>query len=577
MTDTVVSGQAGADTAPPTDAAKFSPLDSVPGYQVIAPLGTGACGVVFKAIQLNLNRVVALKTVRMAENMPAEIVARFEQEAVALARLQHPNIVAVYDCGHTHGRAFFAMELLEGEDLSQRLDRTGPLDERTAWLIARQTAAALAHAATLGVIHRDVKPGNLFLVNPPTGFPLPVGVPMVKVTDFGLALARRNPGDSDHRQTAAGVVLGTPVYMAPEQFTGSSVDPRADIYSLGATMHHILTGQPPFDGRTVWEVMMKKSMPCPRLESPISSESADLVSAMLATNASDRPADYTQLIARIDSLPCLAGAFSSAGLPVVTPTQQPALTRSASHQQERRSKRWVYAVAALCVLGVAVGVAAVAGAFNRPQEKTEQNPDPNQNPNSSPNPKAYKTGTQVLLYSSGTLDHWVPVPGSKWEIAEDDDIEKTKVLMGKGGVTRPLKSPPRNFRVILGIDPHQSTAVEVVIATSDGPANSATRWLVRLDRDTGAAFGRCVGSAGAFEPVGATVPMPTPKQRIEEGRRPYLEVSYERAGGTLAAWFLNQPLGQIPDTGLKTTEFRVNALGGPIRIDFAALEELEEQ
>src|SRR5205823_4474653 len=106
------------------------------------PLGTGACGVVYRAKQLNLDRVVALKTVLMAERTPADVLARFEQEAISLARVPHPNIVAVYDCGHTNGRAYFAMELLDGEDLGARIDRAGPLDERTAWLVARQTAAA---------------------------------------------------------------------------------------------------------------------------------------------------------------------------------------------------------------------------------------------------------------------------------------------------------------------------------------------------------------------------------------------------------------------------------------------------
>ena len=561
LTETVVSGYASTGGSEPVDAAKFSPLDSVPGYQVIAPLGTGACGVVFKAVQVNLNRVVALKTVRMAENMPADIVTRFEQEAVALARLKHPNIVAVYDCGHTHGRAFFAMELLEGEDLSKLVERTGPLDERTAWLVARQTAAALAHAAKLGVIHRDVKPANLFLVEPPTGFPLPPGVPMVKVTDFGLALARRNPNDSDHHQTAAGVVLGTPVYMAPEQFTGSNVDPRADIYSLGATMYHILTGKSPFDGRTVWEVMMKKAMPCPRLEPPVSKESADLVESMVAVDVAVRPPDYTELIARIDALPCLGGAFSAAGLPVILPTQPPSFVRTTSPAPEpaRRRKGWVYAVAAVAVLGVAVGIAAVAGAFNWSQEKTE--PDTKQ----PSKPVTYKAGPPESLYDGRSVIPWAT---QGWVIDKDD--EKKPVLAGQGVGTRRFREVP-NFRLTVGIDLHKATKADVIIATADGPAPAATRWIVRLDRNAGVSFGKCVGS-GAFEATG-TVAFPPPKK----DQPPYLELKYERSGGTLAAWFDNQPLGRTSDDGLKTTELRIDAIDGPIRIESADLVELLEQ
>src|SRR6266545_1422871 len=315
LMETVVSGSVPPGGAPSGVDTSVVPVVSIPGYSLLDTLGTGACGVVYKARHQTLNRVVALKTVLVPDRASHDLIERFKQEAVSLARLQHPNIVTVYDsgiCETPKDQVYFAMELLDGEDLDQRVERAGPLDERTAWLIARQTAAALAHAAKLGIIHRDIKPANLYLVPPPMGFPLPPDVPMVKVTDFGLALSR-GPNEEEQRQTAAGVMLGTPVYMAPEQFTGSDVDPRADIYSLGATVFHVLTGHPPFDGRTVWEVMKKKSWPAPRLAPPVSAETADLVAAMLATEAAGRPADYAELIARIDALPCLDGAFGASG------------------------------------------------------------------------------------------------------------------------------------------------------------------------------------------------------------------------------------------------------------------------
>jgi serine/threonine protein kinase len=580
LLETVVASSVRPGDPAPATGPSVIPVVSVRGYKLLDTLGSGAYGVVYKALHEELKRVVALKTVLMPDRSSADLIDRFRQEAVALARLQHPNIVSVFDsgpCTTPSGQVYFAMELLDGEDLAARIDRAGPLDERTAWLVARQTAAALAHAAKHGVVHRDVKPANLFLVPPPTGFPLPPDVPMVKVTDFGLALTRGSGGDP--RQTAAGVLVGTPVYMAPEQFAGSDVDSRADVYSLGATVYHALTGHPPFDGRTVWEVMQQKSGPAPHLAPPVSAATADLVAAMMAADAAARPADYADLIARIDALPFLEGPYSCSVLPTVSgripavlpPTGSPVpalVPPPALPPPARRRGRWVYGVAAVLLVGAAVGIAAVSGAFNRPvtQMKAPDVPDP------STKRATYVTGEQRLLYVSESLMGWTP-DGGFWEIEQDKEM--TQVIAGKGGVVRAL-SPPPNFRVTLSLDPQQASTVEVVVAVTGGPPASETRWLVRVDQKDGVAFGKRVG-AGAFEPVGAVVPLPTPKELADESRRPYLEIRYERSGGTLAAWFRGHSIGRTPDAGLRTTEFRLHATGGPVRIDYAALDELVEQ
>lgn len=559
LVETVI---AGATVVPQTGSApEFSPLESVPGYDLQGLLGTGACGVVFRAVQKKLNRVVALKTVRLAQNMNPELIVRFEQEAVSLARLQHPNIVAVYDCGHSGGRAFFAMELLEGEDLGQRLDRDGPLDERTAWLVARQTAAALDHAAQHGVIHRDVKPANLFLVPPPTGFPLPFGVPMVKVTDFGLALTLRGPEESDLTQTATGVIIGTPVYMAPEQFRGGPVDPRADIYSLGVTISHVLTGQIPFDGRTLLDVMAQKSAPCPRLEAPISEATADLVAAMMATDAGDRPSNYSELIARIDALPCLDGAFTTAGLPIVTPVARSTPDLALPPAPSKR-RRWVYAATAVALLGVVVGIATLAGAFDWPRENVDA---PLNAANYVP------TGSPQGLFDGKHVSPWV---APFWSTEQDG--EDKPVLTGTGFATRRLPEFS-DFRVAIGLDPHEATTIDVVLATGGGPPATAVQWLIRIDRANGAAFGKRVGPSGAFEPVGGAVPVPTAEQRAKDEQPPYLGVNYARAGGTLTASFNDRPLGGTPAAGLHTTELRLEVKGGRIRIESAVIEELAEE
>ena len=559
LTETVVSASNHLLDSSAEESA-FVPLDSVPGYELQGTLGTGACGIVYRAVQKKLNRVVALKTVLMARGTTDDVIARFEQEAVSLARLQHPNIVAVYDCGHTEGRAFFAMELLDGEDLSQRLARDGPLDERTAWLVARQTAAALDHAARHGVIHRDVKPANLFLVPPPTGFPLPAGVPMVKVTDFGLALTQRGPDETESARTTAGLILGTPVYMAPEQFRGGPVDALADMYSLGVTLFHVLAGRIPFDGLTVFDVMAQKSGPPPRLPEPISESTVELVAALMAPDAKDRPASYKDLIARIDALPCLDGSFSGAGFPAARAVPAPAPDVPAPSPRPTR-KNWVLAGAAgVFLLGAAAGVAVLTGAFNRPPETAPVKA-----------PATYIAGAQHALFDGKTVLPW---SGKNLDIELDG--EKKSVLTGRGTVTRALPELP-NFSVALDLCPHEVATVDLVLATADGPPASAAQWIVRLDRVTGAAFGKRAGLTGAFEPAGSAVSLPTAKDRADEGLSPYVQLKYARAGDTLTVWFNRQLLGSISDAGLRATELRVEVKSGLIRIESASIEELVEQ
>ncbi|HEY1186960.1 MAG TPA: protein kinase [Gemmata sp.] len=541
--------------------------EQIPGYEMRGVLGKGACGIVFRAKQVKLDRIVALKMVLTESTPTPAALARFDKEAVSLAKLRHPNIVGVFDCGHHNGHAFFAMELLEGEDLGARIDRQGALDEFTAWHIARQTASALAHAADLGVFHRDIKPANLFLTPPPTGYPLPAGVPLVKVTDFGLAITRRSGNEStDQRLTAAGVVLGTPAYMPPEQFAGSDIDQRADIYALGASVFHMLSGDVPFRGANVWEVMLKKSEPAPRLGAPISSESVELVALMMAQTAADRVGTYRELIERIDALSFVQekalpspSARSQTGAPApparaegednefVAPRRRP--------KPQKKSKARLYAVAVLG--GIVIAGAALGMKFlgNKQGPVTEWDSTK----------KEFGTGDREELFDRNNVIGW---QGQGWSTAPDS--EGTSILTGEGTVRRPFK-PPAHFRLVLGLDPFNATSAEVVVATAEG---SARQWSIRLSRTEGASFGVRESESGSFRPLGPTVPVP----EKDEDKVQYGEVRYERAGGHIRAFYLNRPLGEIEDTGLaKTTDVKILAEGGPIRIDTAALEELIEK
>jgi len=556
--------------------------DQIPGYEIAGVLGKGACGVVFRARQVKLDRVVALKMVLADRRPTPAALARFDKEAVSLAKLRHPNIVGVYDCGHHNGQAFFAMELMEGEDLGNRIDNGGPLDEFTAWHVARQTAAALAHAADLGVYHRDIKPANLFLTPPPTGYPLPPGVPLVKVTDFGLALTRQTGDEStDQRLTAAGVVLGTPAYMPPEQFAGSDIDHRADIYALGATIFHVLSGDSPFNGASIWEVMIKKSEPTPRLGGHVSEESADLVETMMAQKPADRVATYRDLLDRIDSLPFMQGTVASstavralsqsrssgAGLPPSSEDEDEDEGDSPSGEWRKpapRSKAKLYAFAALGGLALAGSVALGIKLLGGKQESVAK-PD-------APKSGTFDTGEREELFNHESLFGW---SAKNWAIGRDE--EKTSVMVGKGLLSRTFKAP-KNYRVVLGLDLHEATSIDIAVAMAEGPPDTAKRWSIRIDREKGAAFGVRDGENGLFQPLGPAVPLPT-KQQIDDGEKGrYSEVRYERAGGRIKAFFVGKPLGEIEEAGTsKLAEVRVVPEGGEVRIDTALVEELIEK
>jgi WD40 repeat protein len=210
----------------------------VEGYEVLAELGHGGMGVVYKARQRSLDRIVALKMIRAGDGPDGGGRKRFEAEARAVARLQHPNIVQIHEVGEADGQPFLALEFVEGQSLAQRFHGT-PWPARQAASLTEVLARAMHYAHVKGVIHRDLKPSNVLLAGPPDA-PPEWCVP--KVTDFGLA---RTQDAAD--ETGTGAVLGTPSYMAPEQAEGQKgVGPAADVYGLGALLYELLTGQPPF-------------------------------------------------------------------------------------------------------------------------------------------------------------------------------------------------------------------------------------------------------------------------------------------------------------------------------------------
>jgi tRNA A-37 threonylcarbamoyl transferase component Bud32 len=219
-------------------AAEAGP--GVPNYQMIEPIGRGGMGVVWKARQVKLNRVVALKMILAGAGAGADEVRRFRVEAEAVARLAHPNIVQIYEIGEHNGQPFFSLEYLPGGSLATMMSGQPFVAARAARLLL-QLAEAVQYAHQQGVIHRDLKPANILLAAD--------GTP--KIADFGLAKYVNDAG-----QTQTGTILGTPHYMAPEQAKGSkATGPAADIYALGAILYQMLTGQPPFTADSVLSIL----------------------------------------------------------------------------------------------------------------------------------------------------------------------------------------------------------------------------------------------------------------------------------------------------------------------------------
>jgi serine/threonine protein kinase len=258
---------------------------TIAGFSILHRLGVGGMSEVYLAFQESLHRHVALKVMRADFVGSSDHEQRFLQEARAVASLMHPNIVQVYDVGKFESIHYIAQEYVPGSNLHAYIQRRGALPLAESVSILWQATAALQKAASIGLVHRDIKPDNLLLT--PDG--------EVKVADFGLARAR---GQSQNL-TAVGVTLGTPLYMSPEQIQGLTVDSRSDLYSLGATAYHMLSGRPPFAGETALALAMQHLQAEPtslkELRPDLPSSLVKIVHRLLAKSPDERFASAAEL------------------------------------------------------------------------------------------------------------------------------------------------------------------------------------------------------------------------------------------------------------------------------------------
>jgi eukaryotic-like serine/threonine-protein kinase len=218
-------------------------------YETGEKLGTGGMSNVYKATDRILERTVAVKVLAEHLSDDERFVARFKREALAVAKLIHPNIVQVYDTGVDDGRHYIVMEYVEGRSGAQILQRHGPVEPETAAEIGIQACAGLDYAHRRGIIHRDVKPGNLMVIGGPVGG----GEMSIKLTDFGIARAIEQT-----RITQVGSVVGTAAYLSPEQVRGEEATPATDVYALGVVLYQFLTGRLPYEGSSLAELAVRQ-------------------------------------------------------------------------------------------------------------------------------------------------------------------------------------------------------------------------------------------------------------------------------------------------------------------------------
>jgi serine/threonine protein kinase len=285
--------------------------DRIGAYEITGELGNGGMGVVYRAMHVHLRRPAAIKVLRPEFGSHSTALDRFLNEARATTAIRHPGIVEIYDYGHTDsGAAYIAMELLEGTTLGARLAKRGPLSLADTIAVARGIVAPLAVAHEAGIVHRDLKPENVFLVGD--------RVDRIKLLDFGIAKL-----EASGTRTTAGLILGTPAYMSPEQCRGvTDCDHRADLYALGCVLFELFVGEPPFGREGSMTDLMESHLAVVAPELPhgrVPPELRRLVARLLAKAPGDRPRTAHDVAFEIDRY--VASASQGTQLAIASPAK----------------------------------------------------------------------------------------------------------------------------------------------------------------------------------------------------------------------------------------------------------------
>jgi eukaryotic-like serine/threonine-protein kinase len=419
-------------------------------YEVVELVGTGGMSSVYKAHDKLLERNVALKVLHPHYGDDTEYVERFRREARAVAQLSHPNIVTVIDRGEAGGHQFIVFELIDGENLKELVNRTGPLPVRRAVELAVAVADGLAFAHEHGLVHRDVKPQNVLLN----------GDGEAKVTDFGIARSL----DVEHGVTQTGTVLGTSNYLSPEQASGKQVTPATDVYSLGVVLYELLTAEVPFPGENFVAVAMKHlNDPVPDILERRPDVPPRLAAAMERAMEKDPARRFASMRDFASELRACLGELGTfdAERTFIAPRQ--ALRESAPRRARAKRRRWPILVL-LALVGAAAVVAGVLELGGSKNSPTATPPAP--------------TGAVLALHGVGAYD---PVGGDG-----EHDAEAPNATDGNPATyweTEHYRDGLRKAGVGVVVDAGRAVAAKRIVVTSDTPGFTAT--ILAGDSPTG--------------------------------------------------------------------------------------------
>jgi len=460
--------------------------EQLSNYKIIGKLGKGGMATVYKAHELSLNRVVALKVLSPQLSEDRDYIKRFQREAQAAAQLNHPHIVQVYAIGEEKGVHYFAMEYIKGSSLAQIKKEKGVLPPEEAVTVIKQVADALAEAHGVGLVHRDIKPSNIMID----------ALGRAKVTDFGIAYVSH----AQTKLTREGSIIGTPEYLSPEQCEGKTVDRRSDIYSLGVTLYEVLTGKTPYEADTPVSMLMKivkgDFPPISEVNPNVPAPLRDIVEKMMQTDPNKRYGDMEKVKKALEEFE--KSAFSSGPTPEkmrVTATYQEVEAQSAeavhpaSGTGSKSSKWAAVVVAAVIVLLMGGAFAAKMLIFDKKKPVPSAAPTPAAVETPSPQPADTQQAqdSQPAIAESQTTQQETATPPvsaspSGVTAAQPVDIPsqitKTPEIPAISTTTSPASFPPASAAApssTPSVGPRPSPPAKTVITPArkpEPPANS---------------------------------------------------------------------------------------------------------